>query len=155
MTITKMKLNLTDNVALVSTIVRDTIEAIYPHYYPTGAVHFFLNLHNEIQIKEAASKEEIYLAMVQGVVVGTGSIRGNEVCRLFILPEYQSKGYGNELMNLLEQKIFENHTSVHIDASFPAENLYLKRGYQFVSYEKIKTDNGDFLCYHRMEKNEN
>lgn len=28
------------------------------------------------------------------MIVGTGSIRGNEICRLFILPEYQGKGYG-------------------------------------------------------------
>lgn len=25
-------------------------------------------------------------------IVGTGNVRGNEICRLFILPEYQAKG---------------------------------------------------------------
>ena len=30
--------------------------------------------------------------------------------------------------------------------------MYLKRGYQIISYEKIATENGDFLCYHTMEK---
>ena len=30
--------------------------------------------------------------------------------------------------------------------------MYLKRGYQITSYEKIETENGDFLCYHTMEK---
>lgn len=30
--------------------------------------------------------------------------------------------------------------------------MRLKRGYQIVSYEKIEAENGDFLCYHTMEK---
>ena len=30
--------------------------------------------------------------------------------------------------------------------------MYLKRGYQIVSYEKMETENGDFLFYHTMEK---
>lgn len=32
------------------------------------------------------------------------------------------------------------------------EGIYLKRGYRLVSYEKIETENGGFLCYHIMEK---
>ena len=98
------------------------------------------------------SSEEIYLVMVHGNIIGTGSIRKNEICRLFILPEYQGRGYGNRLMDLLEARIFENYPKVHVDASFPAEGMYLKRGYQITSYEKIETENGDFLCYHTMEK---
>ena len=98
------------------------------------------------------SSEKIYLVMVQGTIIGTGSIRKNEICRLFILPEYQGKGYGSRLMDLLEARIFDNYSKIHVDASFPAEIMYLKRGYQIISYEKIETENGDFLCYHTMEK---
>ncbi|MCI9597066.1 MAG: GNAT family N-acetyltransferase [Firmicutes bacterium] len=147
-----IKLEPAASAALVETIVKETIKAIYPHYYPAGAVEFFLDLHAEKQIKEALLKEEIYLAVAQGVTVATGSVRRNEICRLFVLPEHQNKGYGSQLMDLLEEKIFENHETVHVDASFPAEAMYLKRGYSFVSYERIETENGDFLCYHIMEK---
>lgn len=147
-----MELILADNPAIVSGIVEKTIQNVYSHYYPSGAVQFFLDLHSEVRIKEVMSSEEIYLAMVQGNVIGTGSIRRNEICRLFILPESQGKGYGSRLMDLLEARIFENYPKVHVDASFPAESMYLKRGYEITSYEKIKTENGDFLCYHTMEK---
>ncbi len=37
------------------------------------------------------------IVMVHGNIIGTGSIRKNEICRLFILPEYQGKGYGSRL----------------------------------------------------------
>lgn len=138
--------------AKVAEIAEKTIRAVYPHYYPSGAVEFFLNLHDEQKIKEALAREDIYFAVVQGEIVGTGSIRGNEICRLFILPEYQAKGYGGRLMDLLEDMVFGRYQTVHIDASFPAESMYLKRGYQIKTYEKIETEGGDYLCYHTMEK---
>lgn len=136
----------------VAEIVEKAIRAVYPHYYPSGAVQFFLDLHNEQRIREAVAREDIYFAAVQGEIVGTGSIRGNEICRLFFLPEYQAKGYGSRLMDILEDMVFQQYQAVHIDASFPAESMYLKRGYRIKTYEKIKTGGGDYLCYHTMEK---
>ena len=137
-----IELKLADCPKQVTAVVRETIQKVYPHYYPPGAVQFFLDLHSEARIKEVLFCEEIYLALVQGNIIGTGSIRKNEICRLFILPEFQGKGYGSRLMDLLEARIFENDPKVHVDASFPAESMYLKRGYQIISYEKIQTKIG-------------
>ena len=147
-----IELKLADCPEQVAAIVKETIQKVYPHYYPSGAVQFFLDLHSAVRIKEVMSSEEIYLVMHEGNIIGTGSIRKNEICRLFIWPKYQGQGYGSRLMDLLEARIFENYPKVHVDASFPAESMYLKRGYQITSYEKIETENGDFLCYHTMEK---
>lgn len=147
-----MQLKRAECPAKVAEIVETTIKAVYPHYYPAGAVQFFLDLHSEQKIFEAMDREEIYFAVVQGEIIGTGSIRENDICRLFILPGHQAKGYGSRLMDLLEDMVFANAQTVHIDASFPAESMYLKRGYRIVSYEKILTEGGDFLCYHTMEK---
>lgn len=147
-----MKLKRAECPVKVAEIVDKTIRTIYPHYYPSGAVQFFLDLHNEQRIREALAREDIYFAVAQGKIVGTGSIRGNEICRLFILPEYQAKGYGSRMMDLLEDMVFRQYQAVHIDASFPAESMYLKRGYRIKTYEKIGTEGGDYLCYHTMEK---
>ena len=116
-----MKLKQAECPVKVAEIVEKTIRAVYPHYYPSGAVQFFLDLHNEQRIREAFIREDIYFAVTQGKIVGTGSIRGNEICRLFILPEYQAKGYGSRIMDLLEDMVFRKYHAVHIDASFPAE----------------------------------
>lgn len=139
----------------VAEIVNNTIKEVYPHYYPIGAVQFFLNHHSLQKIRSAIKIENVYYFMLNEKIIGTGSIFGNEICRLFILPKYQGKGYGSKMMDLLEKKIFEKETLIHIDASFPAEAMYLKRGYTILSYETIKTENGDFLCYHTMEKKRN
>lgn len=148
----ELKLKHADNPAQVAAIAEETIQSIYPRYYPAGAVQFFLHLHSEMQIEKVMGSEEIYLAEIQGQVIGTGSIRKNEICRLFILPKYQRNGYGSRVMDWLEEKVFRNYSAVQIDASFPAEMMYLKRGYEIISYKNIETENGDFLCYHIMEK---
>ncbi|WP_373218712.1 GNAT family N-acetyltransferase [Ruminococcus sp. 5_1_39BFAA] len=135
-----IELKLADCPEQVAAIVKETIQKIYPHYYPSGAVQFFLDLHSEARIEEGMSYEEIYLAMVQGNIIGTGSIRKNEICRLFILPEYQGKGCGSILMDLLEARIFENYPKVHVDASFPAEsiqqasNIFLQTGKMLILF---------------------
>ena len=69
---------------------------------------------------------------------------------MFILPDYQHKGYGKALLDLAEKKILEVYECVQIDASFPAKRIYLKRGYKEIEYNIIKTDNGDCLCYDVM-----
>ncbi len=147
-----IELKRTEDSAMVAKIAEKTVRAIYPQYYPAGAVEFFVELHSEMQIEKVKRKEDIYLVLAQGKIVGTGSIRKNEICRLFILPEYQGEGYGTRLMDVLEKRILEKHSKVHVDASFPAESMYFKRGYEIIAFEKIETENGDYLCYHTMEK---
>ena len=82
--------------------------------------------------------------------VGTVTISGNNINRLFVLPEYRHRGYGRTLLDFAEKKILESYGYVQIDASFPAKRIYLKRGYREIEYNIIETDNGDFLCYDVM-----
>ena len=42
-----MQLKRAESPVTVAEIAEKTIRAVYPHYYPSGAVQFFLDLHNE------------------------------------------------------------------------------------------------------------
>lgn len=79
-------------------------------------------------------------------------MRGADFDMQLVRAEYQTKGYGSRLMDLLEDLVFRQYQTVHVDASFPEESMYLKRGYQIKTYEKIETEGGDYLCYHTMGK---
>lgn len=85
-------------------------------------------------------------------VVGTVTIKDNEVCRLFVLPSYQGNGYGTEMLNFAEKVISNKYSKAILAASLPAKNLYLNRGYRDVEYNIICTKYDDFLCYDVMEK---
>ena len=95
-----------------------------------------------------------YVLYEDGEPVGTVTISDNNINRLFVLPEYQHKGFGKAMLDFAEKKILEMYEYVQIDASFPAKRSYLKRGYKETEYNIIEADNGDFLCYDvmRLEK---
>jgi len=137
--------------ATIKNIIHTTINEIYPKYYPSGAVDFFLTYCSGDNIMNAILSGEVYVIIDENCIIGTGSIKGNEICRLFILPQYQGKGYGNLALNFFEKTIFNKHNEVILHSSLPAHSLYLKRGYQPIEYHKLLTDNGDYLCYNLMK----
>ena len=80
------------------------------------------------------------------------SIKENDICRLFVLPEFQGKGYGRELLDFAENEIAKKYEEIMLDASLPAKRIYLKRGYKEKESHIINANYGDFLCYDVMVK---
>ncbi|ROR29166.1 acetyltransferase (GNAT) family protein [Mobilisporobacter senegalensis] len=140
-----------DQFNIIKEIVIKTISSIYPKYYPKGAVEFFLAHHSDKNIMDAIDRQEVYLLRSENSYVGTGGIKENEINRLFILPEYQGKGYGTKMMDKLEAIILKEYNDIILDASLPAYEMYIKRGYIPIDYHKILTQYGDYLCYHVMK----
>ncbi|MDE6728306.1 MAG: GNAT family N-acetyltransferase [Oscillospiraceae bacterium] len=137
---------------IVKRISAATISEIYPRYYPKGAVDFFLKHHSESNIIDDIKQNHVFLCCENENIVGTVTIKGNEICRLFVLPEFQGKGYGGALLDFSEKNIFEKYSDIILDASLPAKGIYIKRGYKETEYKIIKTHCDDFLCYDIMVK---
>jgi len=137
----------------VKNISELTISEIYPHYYPKGAVDFFLEHHSEKNILDDIKKNRVFLCLdTSQNAIGTVTVKGNEICRLFVLPDYQGKGFGTEMLDFAERIISEQYSRVVLDASLPAKQIYLKRGYRDVTFNIITAGSSDFLCYDVMEK---
>lgn len=60
----------------VRDITHATIRAIYPHYYPQGAVEFFLAYHAEDRIARDISDGIVYLLEEGGAFAGAVTLRG-------------------------------------------------------------------------------
>ena len=136
----------------VKRITQTTIKAVYPKYYPAGAVQFFCDHHSDEKILEDIKANRVYLIENEENEVGTVTICGNEINRLFVLTKYQHMGYGRALMDFAEKMISKETDTVVLDASLPAKKIYLLRGYKETAYNIIKTDNGDYLCFDVMER---
>ena len=138
---------------IVREIAHTTINEIYPRYYPSGAVGFFLRHHSDESIAADIADSIVFLCCdAEMIPVGTVTIRENEICRLFVLPGEQGRGYGKELIEFAENKIAEDYDEIVIDASLSAKAIYLKRGYKEKEYHTLKTPENDFLCYDVMTK---
>ena len=133
-------------------ITRETISKIYPKYYAKGVVAFFLQHHKQDNVIDDIENERVWLLEVDGNFAGTVTIKENTINRLFVLPEYQSHGFGSRLMDFAEGKISENYSQILLASSLSAKEMYLKRGYKEKRTCMIETDNGDILVYDEMEK---
>lgn len=140
------------NLESVLQITEDTILEIYSHYYAKGVVDFFLKHHSREHVLSDIEKGIVWLLEIDDTLVGTVTIKENAINRLFILPEYQSLGYGSQLMDFAENKIAERFSRIQIDSSLAAKEMYLKRGYKEKKTCKIVAENGDILVYDEMEK---
>lgn len=138
----------------VKSIVHTTISAIYPHYYPKGAVDFFLAHHNGEAIVQDIKLDRVFVCCdAQQRIVGTVTIKENHINRLFVLPDLQGNGYGTALLAYAEKSIAAHYGVILLDASFPAKSIYLRHGYKELTFHTIRTSNGDHLCYDVMQKN--
>ena len=85
-------------------------------------------------------------------MVGTGSVTENHITRVYVLPQYQGRGYGTIIIKQLETEIPRNYDCAVLDASLPAVMLYEKLGYKTVSHQKYDLNNGVVLIYEIMKK---
>ena len=67
------------DLSIVKKISEVTISEIYPHYYPKGAVDFFLTHHSEANILSDIRLNRVFLCLdTKQNVVGTVTIKTNE-----------------------------------------------------------------------------
>lgn len=150
-----IKLAQIEDVKVIQNIVHNTISEIYPNYYPKEVVDFFLEHHREENIMKDIQIGNVYLLYRNDECVGTGTIDGEYMNRVFILPSHQGKGYGTLIMNFIEDKIAKNYNKVYIDSSLPAFNIYIKRGYNPIKYSEEFVGNNRVLCFQVMSKEVN
>lgn len=137
---------------VVKEIVDRTIREIYPKYYPQEVVQFFLDWHSLPHIEKDVAEGRVWLALQGEKIVGTGTIDGNTITRVYVLPECQGTGAGSAMMEHLEQEIFKTYDTVEIEASLSAVRFYNRRKYVPFEHMEHQAPNGKILPYDVMRK---
>ena len=133
-------------------LVQDTIQSIYPQYYPREIVEFFSKLHGKKAISADIEKGFVRVLFSGNCLIGTGTFMENHISRLFVLPDFQKNGYGSYILQRLEKEMSSKYDFAVLDASLPAACFYEHKGYKTVSHNELSTDNGFSLVYGLMEK---
>ena len=141
-----------DMVDVVRNILHTTIKSVYPQYYPKEVVEFFCKHHSAEHVKDGIATGRMGVLTDGEIFVGTGCYYENEITGVYVLPEYQGKGYGTMIMDHLEKEILKYHDTVLLDASLAAVFLYEHRGYKTIGHGKYDLENGVKLVYEKMEK---
>lgn len=133
-------------------VLHTTIETIYPKYYPKEVVHFFCRHHSKAHILDGIASGNMGVLTDGDSIVGTGCYDCNHITGLYVLPHYQNRGCGTQIMDCLEAEIIKKHRVAVLDASLPAVFLYEHRGYQTVGHGIYELDHDVKLVYEIMEK---
>lgn len=137
----------------VKSLVHRTIAACYPGHYCLEAVRFFGNYHDEQAIAQDAREGCTLVLDKAGRILGTGTLIGDEIKRVFVDPGLQKHGLGRLLMQRLEEQAAAfGIVTVRLDASLPAKPFYDALGYTTLDRACLEVENGRRLDFFRMCK---
>lgn len=142
-----------DLVSAIYELIHRTIKEVYTKYYPDEAVKFFLELHSKENILKDISDGKVYAVVFEQSVIATGTLDGDHIKRLFVLPQFRGRGIGTLIMDFFESEIIKNHGAVWLDSSLPAGKFYHDRGYTVKECCEHKLANDKVLAYEVMCKN--
>ena len=141
------------DLADVNGLISRTIDKCYSKVYCAEAIKFFKDWHCCTKILKNAEEGKTLILERDSRLVGTGTIVGDEIVRVFVDPVYQKHGFGKLIMCKLEEMAVSNDIDlVKLDASLPSKKFYDLLGYVTLEHTFLEVENNKRLDYYKMQK---
>ncbi len=141
------------DLSVVKRLIHNTIDTCYSEIYPKEAVQFFKDWHSDDRILNDAKQGHTLVIEKDGRIIGTGTIVGDEIKRVFVRPRFQKQGFGRVIMGKLEEKAISlGIRGIKLDASLPSKNFYDLLGYATLEETFLEVENNKKLHYYKMQK---
>lgn len=141
------------DLAAIRNLIDETVNACYSDDYCAEAMQFFKEWHDSQKILNHAKEGYTIILEKNNQVIGTGTIIGTEVVRVFVSPVFQKHGCGRLIMNELEEKAVSKGIKViKLDASMPSKKFYDSLGYVTLEKTFLELESSKRLDYYKMEK---
>ena len=137
----------------VHALVARTIEASYAGVYCRTAIDHFHEHHARDKIVKDAAEGYTLVLEADGSIVGTGSLVGAYIGRMYVAPEHQGTGLGGRILDALEARTRAGGAeTVDLAASIPARRFYERKGYRLVAERAHEFPGGERLDWFEMAK---
>ena len=137
----------------VHALIARTIEASYEGVYCRTAIDHFHEHHARDEIVNDAAEGCTIVLEADGCIVGTGTLVGAYIGRMYVAPERQGKGLGGRILDALESRARAGGVeTVDLAASIPARPFYQRRGYRLVAERAHEFPGGERLDWFEMVK---
>ena len=142
------------DLAALKALVHKTIATCYPSRYCVEAVRFFIDYHDAEAILRDAKEGRTIVLDKASRILGTGTIVGGEIKRVFVDPTFQRQGFGRRIVERLEEAAaLQGVKTVKLDASLPSKVFYERLGYTTIGPASLPVENGRRLDFFKMQKN--
>ena len=131
-----------DDLKELAALIAQTIQTSYGGVYPPKAIDFFKGYHDREALIARMDNAVMMVAETEQGLVGTGSLKGDEILGVFVAPDRQGIGIGAALMDRLEGKArVHGLKEAVLSVSLPSRRFYERRGYKLG--QPISRDLGD------------
>jgi GNAT superfamily N-acetyltransferase len=135
-------------------LIYRTIDECYSGTYSCEAIDYFKEYNNTESILNDILRGHFLVLTCGKEIIGTGTLLGSNIRRIFVKPEYQNIGLGKRIMHELEKEALEEKIRImDLHASLTAHSFYTALGYQVQSEEVVQIKNEQNLRYYIMVKN--
>lgn len=142
--------------AAVAGVIKKTLLVSNSKDYPPEEIQAQIESHSEAIMLERSTWSHMYVACDGEKIVGCGAVapywgstEESILLSIFILPEYQNKGIGREIVHTLEKdEYFLRARRVEIPASITGVQFYRKLGYTYKNGDSRLTEEMNY----RLEK---
>jgi len=137
----------------VKRVIDQTIEVSYREVYPPEAIDFFKEYHSEEHILDDAEKGYSIVVLIEGRIVGTGTLLETNIRRVFVYPSAQRRGIGKRIMEDLEDRArMMGVKTVDLASSLVSKEFYDSLNYVCEEQTFIPLENDEKLVYYEMRK---
>ena len=137
----------------VRRLILSTIDASYGGVYPDEAIEFFKDYHSEQRILDDATAGYTVVVEYGTVIVGTGTLSGTNIRRVFVDSLHQHRGTGKLIVRELTEKAsIENSPALDLEASLVSVRFWESLGFVVRREDHIPVKNGQKLRYFKMVK---
>jgi GNAT superfamily N-acetyltransferase len=111
-------------------LVQNTVDISYRNDYSEKAIDMFKGYHSRESILENASDGHTLVAVIDGAIVGTGTLERAHIRRVFVSPQHQRRGIGKLIAAALEKKaLAENIEVIDLAAAIGSRTFWESRGF--------------------------
>ena len=133
----------------VSNIIRRCLREVNSKDYPKKAITGLCNFFTPDLIIKNMGDRTMYVAVEEGNVIGTSSLKGDKVFTVFVNPDYHGRGVGSKLMDKVEELARDKKYKIlKVPSGLSSLDFYRHRGYKEVR-RVHSADHGDTI---EMEK---
>jgi GNAT superfamily N-acetyltransferase len=106
-------------------LIYKTKDISYYNVYPEEAIEYFRGCHSEAHILGDVREGYTIILECNGKIVGTGTLLGTNIRRVFIDPSHQHKGLGKLVMHELEKQALARGINIlDLSASLVSKQFY-------------------------------